>query len=211
MISEALGEARAELEALRAREAELEAQIAEAETALGATTTAGASLTLHDALALLLEEAGDEGLTARELATAVTERGLYRRRDGSPVEPNQIHARANNYSAIFEKHGSKLRLRKESPMLAVLPAGLTLFRDDDEGFFAWLADNPGGYFINTERSPNPNYLVLHRPDCPHFRGGGSLHWTKDYIKVSATDRAALESWAIDTVQGEVTLCRSCFG
>jgi hypothetical protein len=34
-------------------------------------------------MALLLEEAGDEGLTARELAILVTARGLYRKRDGT--------------------------------------------------------------------------------------------------------------------------------
>jgi len=214
MIREALADARTELETLRLREAELEAQIAQAEAALGTDTPApagAAAMTLHDALALLLREVGDDGMTARELADAVNGRGLYRKRDGSPVEANQIHARTNNYSTVFEKDGPTIRLRKESPMLGDIPAGVIVFRDDDEGFFDWLADNPEGFMVNTERKPNKNYLVLHRPQCPHFKGGESLHWTKEYAKVCSNDRGDLESWAADTVGGEVTLCRSCFG
>jgi hypothetical protein len=41
----------------------------------------------------------------RQLADAVNERGLYRKRDGSPVEVNQVHARTSNYEALFEKNG----------------------------------------------------------------------------------------------------------
>ena len=46
----------------------------------------------------------------------------------------------------------------------------TIFKDDDDGFFEWQDENPDGYFINTERKPNPNYLVLHKAGCPHFTG-----------------------------------------
>jgi hypothetical protein len=211
MIAEALAEARAELQALRAREAVLEAEIAQAEAVLGEPSTDAKGLTLHEALAVVLEEAGEDGLTARELAASVTERGLYRKRDGGPVEANQIHARANNYPDVFEKDGPRIRLRKESLMLSALPSGIALFRDDDEGFFGWLGSTPDGFFINTERMPNPNYLVLHRPQCPHFKGGDSLHWTKDYIKLCGTDRESLERWSTETVGGDITLCGSCFG
>ena len=53
--------------------------------------------------------------------------------------------------------------------------------------------------------------MLHRPECPHFKGGESLHYTKDYVKVCSTNRTELENWAAAEVGGEVTLCRSCFG
>jgi hypothetical protein len=61
------------------------------------------TLTLHEALAQVLRERHNEGLTARELADAVNSRGLYRKRDGSPVEANQVQARVNNYGTVFEK------------------------------------------------------------------------------------------------------------
>src|SRR4051794_17463847 len=100
MITQALSQARAELEAVRAREAELERQIAEAERVLGGDAPQASSvgtLTLHEALAEVLRATGGTGMTARELAAAVNERGLYAKRDGSAVEANQVQARVNNY------------------------------------------------------------------------------------------------------------------
>lgn len=49
-------------------------------------------------------------MTVRGLADAINERGLYEKRDGSPVDPSQIHARANKYPALFETNGGRLRL-----------------------------------------------------------------------------------------------------
>jgi hypothetical protein len=49
-------------------------------------------------------------MTVRELADAINERGLYEKRDGSLVDPSQIHARANKYQAMFAKDGRRLRL-----------------------------------------------------------------------------------------------------
>src|SRR5579885_3182996 len=50
------------------------------------------------------------------------------------------------------------------------PQQLTLFQDDDEGFFDWLDEHPDGFFLNAERNPGPRYLVMHQPSCPHFKG-----------------------------------------
>jgi hypothetical protein len=212
IIKAALAGARAELAALDARRAELETLIADGEAALGRprSPAATAAMTLHDALALVLRENDHAPMTARELAGAVNERGLYRRRDGSPVEVNQVQARVNNYDALFEKDGALIRLREESPVPA-LPRSITLFQDDDSGFFAWLNDHPDGYFINSERSPKPTYLVLHRTGCSHFTGSPGLHWTKDYVKFCSPAREDLEDWALGSAGGEVTLCRACFG
>ena len=124
---------------------------------------------------------------------------------------NQVQARVNNYDSVFEKNGSIIRLREDSAALSAAPASVTIFRDDDDGFFEWLEGNPDGYIVNTERNPKAHYLVLHRPQGPHFKGGELLRWTKDYVKVCSADRADLEDWATDEVGGEVTLCRSCFG
>lgn len=90
------------------------------------------------------------------------------------------------------------------------PQTISVFRDDDRGFFNWLDGHPDGYFINSERKPRPSYLVLHRPTCPHFTRS-PIHWTRDYIKVCSATRGDLEEWATGTVGGDLTLCRSCFG
>jgi hypothetical protein len=126
-----------------------------------------------------------------------------------------VHARTNNFKAVFEKDGAKVRLKEDSPVLSTLPDEITLFRDDDEGFFDWLDERPDGFFINCERNPSQTYLVLHRPDCAHFKGDRShVNWTKDYIKLCSENRAALEAWTTEALgdTAEVTtLCSSCFG
>jgi hypothetical protein len=208
-IEEGLAEARAQLDELRTRENELEALIARGEAALGSAPVADEAegrLTLHEALEQILRGHENRWMTVQELAEEINRRGLYRKKDGSPVEPNQVHARTKNYDAIFEKNGPRIRLRG-----AVDDWDVVIFRDDDDGFHSWLDDHSDGFFINTERKPNPNYLVMHRPGCRHFDRSSSLKWTKDYVKACSDDRDQLEGWAEQSVGGEVTLCRSCFG
>jgi hypothetical protein len=167
-------------------------------------------MTLHKAIAHVLRANENRWMTARELADAVTTQGLYRKRDGSRLEANQVHARTNNYADLFEKEGANIRLREKSRLLSELPVGLTSFTDDDSGFFDWLGNNPEGWFINTEREPNPNYLVLHRTNgCGHFKGH-SGDWTRLNTKICSLNRDDLEKWAKETVGGEVTLCGDCF-
>lgn len=224
MIEGALGEARSELEIVDARRNELLDQIACAEAILaggvphppenhdGQLGPSSPPLTLHVALTRVLEDTGNGWMTARELADEVNRRGLYRKRDGSAVEVNQVHARTKNYEHLFEKDGPKIRLRKGATVMTTQTPNVVLFRDDDDGFFEWQEASPTGQFINTERKPNPNYLVLHKSGCPHFKGGSeSVRWTKDYVKICSDDRAALDEWAGETVGGEITLCRTCFG
>ena len=117
-FEEALAEAEAELERLDVRRAELLELIGRARAALGLSgaspgvdTPGARPLTLHEALAQVLRERGNAWTTVRELADEVNARALYRKRDGSPVEANQVHARAKNYTNLFEKDGSQVRLR----------------------------------------------------------------------------------------------------
>lgn len=224
MIAGALQSAEDELSAIRTREAELEELIRDARNALGGASShaeetaaatprgsGGAPLTLHEAIAQVLHANGNRWMSANELAAAVNGASLYRKRDGSAAEVNQVHARTNNYKALFEKADGRIRLRDDHA--GVLPgpsSGLAVFRDDDAGFFDWLAGNPDGYFINTERTPTPRYLVLHRPACRHFKGSEGVNWTHDYIKICSSHRDELEDWATSSVGGEETLCRSCF-
>lgn len=128
----ALEEARGELRELEQHRAELLALISATETALrlrtagvGERTRAAASddrapsspvradqLTLHQAMAVVLR---DGPLTFRQIADEVNRRGLYRKRDGSTVEINQVHARSRNYRHLFEKVGNTMRLATERP------------------------------------------------------------------------------------------------
>jgi hypothetical protein len=110
-----LASAEAELHDLETRRLELLALINQARAALGQTDVLSSDavthrLTLHEALVLVLRDNGHDWMTVRDLTDQVNARSLYRRRDGSPVEANQVHARTKNYSAMFEKHGSRVRL-----------------------------------------------------------------------------------------------------
>lgn len=210
-IETGLAEARAELEELRARQLRVEALISRGEAALGLgdreeRREAVGRMTLHSALELVLRENANRWMTVRELSDEVNRRGLYTKRDGSPVEPNQVHARTKNYGAVFDKDGSRVRLRATADEWDVM-----LFDDDDAAFHGWLDDHPHGFFVNAERRPKPTYLVLHVSSCPHFDRSPTVRWTKDYIKICSDRRDELEGWAEQRVGGDVTLCTSCFG
>jgi hypothetical protein len=117
-LESALAEAEAELDELDSRRADLLVLIGQARAALGLSDTPGTAsgagargLTLHEALAQVLREHNNAWTTARELADEVNARALYRKRDGSQVEANQVHARTKNYADMFEKDGSRIRLR----------------------------------------------------------------------------------------------------
>lgn len=116
-VEAGLGEAEVELRELERRREELLALIAQARAALGMAApsnlqTARRGLTLHDAIAVVLRERGNAWMTAKEIAREINERRLYNKRDGSPLELNQIHARTKNYAQMFEKDGSRIRLQQ---------------------------------------------------------------------------------------------------
>lgn len=115
-IGRTLAGARAELAEVVARKERLEALIAEAERLEAPSGPAPTSriLTLHEAVAQVLSEHENRWMTARELADIVNERKLYRKKDGTEVEVNQVHARTTNYKKLFEKDASRIRLRNGS-------------------------------------------------------------------------------------------------
>jgi hypothetical protein len=113
-IEAGLLDAERELADLDARREELLGLISRARAALGELPSAAIMpvaerLTLHEAMELVLRENENEWMTVRELADAINERGLYEKRDGSRVDPSQIHARANKYQHLFDKDGRRLR------------------------------------------------------------------------------------------------------
>lgn len=63
--------------------------------------------TLHDAM-LTVITGRPQGLTARELATEVNQRGLYRRRDGRALDAVQIRARVGQYSSLFARREGRI-------------------------------------------------------------------------------------------------------
>lgn len=69
-----------------------------------------AGLTLHKAMVEVLRDEPDQMLRAGDLAYKVNQRGLYRMRDGRPVEPQQIHARVGHYPDRFIRERTFIKL-----------------------------------------------------------------------------------------------------
>ncbi len=69
------------------------------------------SVTLHEAMARVLQAHDGAPVRARRIAEEITEQGLYRKRDGTAVDPGQIHARATNYASLFSKSSEGVTMR----------------------------------------------------------------------------------------------------
>jgi hypothetical protein len=57
------------------------------------------------------------------------------------------------------------------------------FSGDDESYRAWVARNPQGYVVNTDRTPKAGYLIMHRATCEqgilsHLDRNPTLGFTK---------------------------------
>jgi len=68
-------------------------------------------VTLHAEIAEILRASGTEWMTTQEIADQVNARGRYHKKDGSEVTDFQIHGRTRNYSNLFDRDGSRVRLR----------------------------------------------------------------------------------------------------
>lgn len=76
-----------------------------------------ANPTLHAEIAAILADGG--WATTSEIADEVNRRGNYRKRAGTAVDSFQIHGRTKNYPQVFERDGSRVRLRPLPPDPAV--------------------------------------------------------------------------------------------
>ena len=71
---------------------------------------AAAQLTLHEAMAAVLRTAPQRMMRAGDLAAEINARGLYRMRDGRPVEAQQVHARVGHNPHMFVREGTFIKL-----------------------------------------------------------------------------------------------------
>lgn len=85
------------------------------------------------------------------------------------------------------------------------------FRDDDDGYLAWLALHRDGYVLNIARNHNAVDARVHHAGCPWIDGqkrrDGAL--TEQYIKVCAENLTELERWITDHVRTSIPPCRKC--
>ncbi|MGH2655929.1 MAG: HTH domain-containing protein [Actinomycetota bacterium] len=112
-VQAALAAAQTDLADLDERRRRLQEEIDAAHAWLGTPEHNGDTgrLSLHEAMALVLRENGNQGMRAPELATEINRRDLYRMRNGSPAGAHQIHARVHNYPDMFVRVEGTIRLK----------------------------------------------------------------------------------------------------
>jgi HTH-type transcriptional regulator / antitoxin HigA len=75
----------------------------------------GETMTLHEAMRIVLLGRSSRMGTARQISDAIAERKLYTRADGGSAKASQINARAKQYPELFEfVRAGIIRLRKDS-------------------------------------------------------------------------------------------------
>jgi hypothetical protein len=104
-----LGQAEGKVDELRRQATSLERLLAMASDSEG-TSSEPERLPLHDAMSKVLRESPVGMMRAGDLAAEINKQGLYRMRDGRPVEPQQIHARVGNYDHLFTREGTFIKL-----------------------------------------------------------------------------------------------------
>jgi hypothetical protein len=84
------------------------------------------------------------------------------------------------------------------------------FVDDDSGYLSWIARNPSGWVVNSNRNPTAGYIVLHRASCSFVSGEPTRGrcWTKEYSKTCGT-QPELRQWAQGRLGRQPTACSHC--
>ena len=84
------------------------------------------------------------------------------------------------------------------------------FRNDDEGYRAWVDGHPNGFIVNVDLAQNvPNYPMVHSTAhklLTSSKIGGFT--TGDYEKICSDDLAELEEWSRKNHGKRLTFCRS---
>jgi hypothetical protein len=86
-----------------------------------------------------------------------------------------------------------------------------LFRDDDQGYGAWLGAHARGYVLNIQRSLNPSDARVHEAGCQTISGtpARGRTWTGPYVKACSPSLRELDAWALAQARAAVTRCGTC--
>jgi len=113
-VAGALERSQEELSRILLHKRDLEEEIEEAQRILGlpqATTPEPARL--HDTMKQVLASNGNQWLEVKDICNRVNGDRLYVRADDEPVTRDQISARADRCSHLFERQGTRIRLRED--------------------------------------------------------------------------------------------------
>ena len=89
---------------------------------------------------------------------------------------------------------------------------MRIVADDDAGSLASVERHQHGFVVNSTRTPEPRYLMLHRATCGSIGAKPTVrkNWTTgQYLKVCSETRSALDQWARRIAGGELHPCGLC--
>jgi hypothetical protein len=115
-------------------------------------------------------------------------------------------------SVVTAKQPPTASPRMEGRPAARLEApGVEVFRDDDEGYMRWLADNPNGYVLNLQRSLNPSDARVHQARCSAITGVNPRRgpWTGAYIKLCSPVVEAIDRLSAEQFGSPIARCHRC--
>lgn len=92
-------------------------------------------------------------------------------------------------------------------------ANVIEFSGDDAGYKKWLESNPQGFVINTNRSPDPKYMPLHKATCnfvSNFSNNTPGAFTeRTYMKVCSSNVDDLREWVKTKGRPDGTFTGNC--
>src|SRR5208337_3911502 len=130
--------------------------------------------------------------------------------EGNPVVGNQ--KQGNDRRNVKRRTGALFlfALPQKGDIQMSAHNGFQQFVNDDDGYLLWLAQNPDGFVVNSNRVPVSSYLILHRASCKWINTSTRTNWTTTgYIKTCSNDLTALTEWAEREVGGSLKHCQSC--
>ena len=93
---------------------------------------------------------------------------------------------------------------------------LKIFDNNDNEYLEWMDKNPTYFIVNTRRSKNSDYFLLHKSKCHHVSTTTRLemgaYTERDYIKIGSADLNELKNWFLQNntkFKGEFTECKTC--
>lgn len=84
---------------------------------------------------------------------------------------------------------------------------------NDEAYLRWLDENPDGYVVNTHRSINPKYMILHEATCGMIKSTNGIppggFTERNYIKICSKTVEGLQSWVQQHGRPDGSFSSSC--
>lgn len=83
------------------------------------------TMTLHEAIEKLLRQTG-RPMTTTEIANELNKNKWYQKKDGSTIDPFQIHGRTRNYSQLFNRNGATVSVNGQPNIKVSAPRQQTV-------------------------------------------------------------------------------------